>query len=193
MTVGSPEERIAIRLEKGDTFWRLAELKYEGRHPIAAIFAANGLLPKVSIDETGSKRMFDPVYHAGATYILPGKGELMDLTERFWKRIDEAYGLKESTPERVGAPDEKTYVLMHWDDTLWDLAGIKYGGSHPMDAIYEANAMTPQVVPQEHEEGSSVRTYRAPIVYAGHSYIFPARADLDALSKRFRARMEGME
>lgn len=171
MKVGAPGERIEITLEKGDTFWRLAEMKYQGRHPIAAILEANGLMPEVKIDENGSKRMIDPIYNAGATYILPGIDEVKDLASRFWQRIDEKYGLNESSGDRVGSACKRTCVLMHWDDTLWELAGIKYGGRHPMEAVYEANDMTPDVV-----------------VYAGHSYIFPAEGELDELTRRFRER-----
>lgn len=44
--VGAAGETTKIVLQKGDTFWRLAEIKYGGIHPIEAIYAVNDLQPK---------------------------------------------------------------------------------------------------------------------------------------------------
>ncbi|HEY9790007.1 MAG TPA: hypothetical protein V6D22_06395 [Candidatus Obscuribacterales bacterium] len=80
--VGAPDERTQVRLNWGDTFWHLAEVKYNGRHPIKAILEANHLSGTVG-QRNGKEELIAETYYAGKTYVLPAAREIPRLTRQF--------------------------------------------------------------------------------------------------------------
>ena len=170
-------ERTSVTLNSGDTFWKLAAEKYDGKEPIEAIFAANGLKPKVTQEPDGSIKMEDPTYFAGKTYALPATSEIADLTKQYRQQVEEMgrYG-----KERVGDNDKSTDVKLIYGDTLWALADAKYDGKHPMAAVYEANGMTPQLT-----QSDGKQQLESPPYFAGKTYTMPAESDIPTLERKF--------
>lgn len=191
--LGSADVRTQVIIKKGETFWQLAELKYGGQHPIDAIYEANGLSMSV-IARDGNNEVSDPIYYADQSYVFPARGELTELKEKFWSRCGDAYDLRHPDDgatdmnsrekARVGPANERTHVRLRWDDTLYRLACNKYGTAFSMEAVFEANKMTPKVVQKDGK-----REYQAPIYYAGQVIVLPAKDEANALSEQFRKRM----
>lgn len=187
----SPAEREKIVLQKGDTFWRLAEIKYHGKHPIDAIFEVNGLTPSV-VYENGRRVLLDPIYYAGTEYILPGSSELDSLSKRFWKKIDEEFPALENMDEvivlnpsePVADASRRAAVTLNWDDTLWALARPLYGDDVPVDAIYELNGLKPREVTE-----AGMKRSLPPIYHGGRTYLLPALSEIAELTERYRSRL----
>lgn len=81
---------------------------------------------------------------------------------------------------RVGKPNETTSIVLQKGDTFWSLSEIKYGGIHPIDAIYEINNLTPR-----YENRDGKRFLVDPIYYAGREYILPSSMELEKLKASF--------
>lgn len=191
--LGTADERQEVVIKRGETFWQLAELKYGGMHPIDAIYEANGLSMRVELRD-GETVVSDPIYFADHTYVFPSKAELYELKEKFWSRCGDTYDLRQPNDgatdsksrdkARVGPANERTEVRLRWDDTLYQLACNKYGSSFSIEAIFEANNMTPKVVKKDGK-----REYEAPIYYAGQVVVLPADNEAPALRQKFCQRM----
>lgn len=174
--------RTEVTLKSGQTFWKLAEEKYGGQHPIEAIYAANGLLPKW-VEKDGKKVLEDPKYYAGKTYVLPAASEIEELTKKYKQQVKE---LGQNGKERVGQPNEETPVQLIYGDTFWKLGKAKYDNMErpPIEAIYEANRMTPKV-----RDNNGKPELIDPTYYAGKTYVLPAAKDIEALTNRFWDRL----
>jgi hypothetical protein len=174
--------RTEVTLKPGQTFWKLAEEKYNGQHPIEAIYAANGLTPKW-VEKDGKKVLEDPKYYAGKTYVLPAESEIEALTKKYKDQVRE---LGQNGRERVGQPNEETPVQLIYGDTFWKLGKAKYDNMErpPIEAIYEANKMTPQV-----RDNNGKPELIDPTYYAGKTYVLPAAKDIEALTNRFWERL----
>ncbi|MBI4533526.1 MAG: hypothetical protein HY711_06225 [Candidatus Melainabacteria bacterium] len=105
--VGLPDERTQVRLGSGDTFWELSGKKYNGRHPIDAIYEANGLTPTV-VRKAGRRELIAPTYWAGQTYVLPAESEIPELSRRFWQKMDIAGGKPGEQGTAPGKPAESS-------------------------------------------------------------------------------------
>ena len=172
--------RTSVTLKKGDTFWKLCQEKYGDKYPIEAIYEANGLTPKVT--EAGGKvTLEDPTYYAGKTYVLPAQSEIEELTKQYRQKVKE---LGQTSEQRVGTADERTDVTLIYGDTFWSLSDKKYGGTHPIEAIYEANGLTPGL---KEEDGQL--SLEDPTYYAGTSYVLPAQSEIPELTRSFWQRM----
>ncbi len=195
--LGSADQRAEVVIKKGETFWQLAELKYGGKHPIDAIYEANGLSLRVQTGdgEAAVAEVSDPIYFADHTYIFPAVSELAELKEKFWSRCGSTYDLrhpedgstdmKSRDKARVGPANERTKVRLRWDDTLYQLACNKYGSDDfSIEAVFEANNMTPKVIKKDGK-----REYQAPIYYAGQVVVLPANDEAGVLSEKFRKRV----
>ncbi|HEY9677251.1 MAG TPA: hypothetical protein V6C76_04555 [Drouetiella sp.] len=172
--LGPPDLAAKIVLRKGETFWRLAELKYNGKHPIAAIYQVNNLKPSFE-DREGKRVLVDPIYHAEVEYTLPASAEIEQLTAQFWQAVD-----SRTDKERVGSCDERTTVNLRWDETFSQLSAIKYDGADYSKAVFQINQMLPKVTLQH---GS--RSVQEPVCQAGCSYIFPAKNEIAELEKQY--------
>ncbi|MBS2004771.1 MAG: LysM peptidoglycan-binding domain-containing protein [Cyanobacteria bacterium SZAS LIN-5] len=177
--VGEPHETTRVVLQKGDTFWRLAEIKYGGMHPIDAIYAVNDLLPRYE-DRDGRKVLVDPIYYAGREYILPAKHELAKLQTEFWQSFDPA-----TDEERLGVSDKRSSVCLRWDENFTELTRKKYNGRDAANAVYELNHMTPSVTVQD-----GVKQVSEPICQAGRSYDFPAEIEISELETKYKERIK---
>jgi len=82
--------------------------------------------------------------------------------------------------KRVGAADEAVRIVLKKGDTFWSLAGCKYGGIHPIDAIYAANKLAPSYV-----EVDGMQRLVDPIYYAGKEYTLPSIQEVPALKADF--------
>ncbi len=188
--LGGKDERVEIVIEKGETFWHLSEAKYEGRHPIAAIFQANDLKPSV-VYENGLRRLMDPVYFAGSSYVLPAWSEVEELEKQFYKLMDELHPqLEESADKNEISGDNadeklRSFVTINWDQTLYAVAQKKYGSDIPLEAIYEINEMTPVVT-----SGPGGKVLKEPIYPGGKTYWLPARKEVSALTEKYRERVK---
>jgi phage tail protein X len=166
-----------VTLKRGDTFWKLSEQVYGmGKHPIEAIYAANGLYPKVE-ERNGRLEMTDPTYYAGKTYTMPDERDLDRLTKQYRARVEE---LGRSSDKRVGAPDEATDVKLIYGDTFSRLGRAKYGKDVPMEAIFEANGLK-----ATYTERNGELCAKDPIYYAGKTYKMPAEQDIPDLVRRY--------
>ena len=87
LRVGQANERKEVLLFYGDTFWQLSGVKYNGKHPIEAIFEANGLSHQV-VERDGKKELVEPIYYAGKSYVLPAEDEVDELTKRYRARLN---------------------------------------------------------------------------------------------------------
>ncbi|MGH9548084.1 MAG: hypothetical protein ACRD3W_01870 [Terriglobales bacterium] len=181
--LGKPEEPRSVTLLRGETFWQLAQVKYYGRHPIAALFEANGLTVEVR-SQAGRTTFCDPIYYAGQAYLFPAENELDALEQSFWQKLKE-HGLGGTIKERVGASDEKTAVCLRWDESLWSLAQSKYDDDFEIEGVFEANELAASVTNKD-----GLNTLAEPICFAGHSYILPPRTELHALSTRYQERIK---
>lgn len=191
--LGRADERSEVVIKEGETIWRLAELKYGGVHPIDAIYEANGLSMRVEARD-GATEVCDPIYFADHTYVFPAQSEIPELKEKFWSRCGDCYDLRHPDDgatdsrsrdrARVGPPHERTRVRLRWDDTLYQLACNKYSNGFSIEAIFEANNMTPKVVKKD---GKS--EYQAPIYYAGQIVVLPADGEAKELCRKFHERM----
>lgn len=172
-----------VTLQRGDTFWKLAEQKYGNcKHPIEAIYAANGLYPKVN-EKDGRIEMTDPTYYAGKTYVMPDEKDIDGLTKQYRQRVEE---LGRSSQQRVGSANEETNVKLIYGDTFERMAKAKYGKSVPVEAIYEANGLQ-----QTFTEKNGERCAKDPIYYAGKTYKLPAEQDIPELMRRYHERLGG--
>ncbi|HEY9712596.1 MAG TPA: hypothetical protein V6C72_03955, partial [Chroococcales cyanobacterium] len=176
--VGEPDERTEVQLRKGDTLWNLAEEKYEGAHPIDAIYEENNLTP-TSQKHGEQTVLIDPIYYAGSTYILPARSEISQLQKSFWLRVD-----GRTLKERVGSADQSTYVTLRWDEKLSDLSSAKYDGRQASEAIFEANDLKPTLTSSNGE-----KQVAEPIYYAGRSYRLPAESEIADLTKAWKRRI----
>jgi hypothetical protein len=166
-----------VTLKRGDTFWKLAEEKYDGKHPIEAIYAANGLYPKVN-EKNGKLEMVDPTYYAGKTYIMPDAKDVERLTQQYRQRVEE---LGKHDRSRVGEANEETSVKLIYGDRFEKLAQAKYGKQMPMEAIYEANGLRARVT----TGADGQQHIKEPMYYAGRTYKLPAEQDIPELVRRF--------
>ena len=188
--LGGKDERVEIVIERGETFWHLSETKYGGRHPIAAIFQANGLKPEV-VYENGLRRLVDPVYFSGTAYVLPAWSEVEALEKQFYSLMDELHPPLERVNENTICIDENTddkqrsFVTINWDQTLYAVARKKYGSDIPLEAIYEINQMTPTI-----SNGPGGKALKEPIYPGGKTYWLPARKEVDALTDRYKERIK---
>lgn len=177
--VGAAGETTKVVLEKGDTFWQLSEVKYEGIHPIDAIYAVNKLLPKYE-DRDGKQVLVDPIYYAGAEYILPSSQDLAQLKAEFWDQFD-----PQTDEQRLGRADERKVVCIRWDENFYQLTKKKYNGRDAAKAVFELNDMLPKVASTH---GS--KQVCEPICQAGWSYIFPAENEIPELERRYDERIK---
>lgn len=179
--VGISGETTKIVLEKGDTFWQLAEAKYDGIHPIDAIYAVNKLLPKYE-EHDGKQVLVDPIYYAGAEYILPAIQDLAELKAAFWHQFD-----PQTDEERLGTADERKVVCIRWDENFYQLTKKKYNGREASKAVFELNDMSPKVASAQ----GSVHVSE-PICQAGWSYNFPAENEISELEQRYDERINAI-
>ncbi len=177
--VGSADQTTKIVLQKGDTFWLLAEVKYGGIHPIDAIYAVNNLLPSYE-NKDGMQHLIDPTYYAGIEYTLPSIQDVPKLKTNFWTKFD-----ARSTKERVGEANQRTAVCIRWDENFSELSVIKYNGRQPLKAIFALNAMSPRVQLVE-----GVEQILEPICQAGCSYVFPAEDEIAELERDYESRIK---
>ncbi|HEY9733292.1 MAG TPA: hypothetical protein V6C89_15340 [Drouetiella sp.] len=177
--VGAADESTKIVLKKGDTFWRLAEIKYGGIHPIDAIYAVNGLQPKYE-DRDGKRVLVDPIYYAGKEYTLPGSEDLAQLKSDFWTKFDPA-----TDEERLGVPEESSLVCLRWDENFSQLTKKKYNGRDASHAVFELNDMSPTI-----KAANGDKQVCEPICQAGWSYNFPAENEISELEKRYSERVK---
>ncbi|MBC8000415.1 MAG: hypothetical protein IAF58_20865 [Leptolyngbya sp.] len=182
--VGKAQESTEIVLESGDTFWRLSELKYGGRHPIAAIYEINNLTPTVRY-ENGLRKLIDPIYFAGKSYILPSWAETEDLAQRFYKRIDELYPECNEETGTDSSPKQRLKVTVDWDKTLYAVAQHKRGKAICSEALYEVNQLVPTVV-----NGPEGKTLRAPVYSGGTTFFLPNDDEIESLENTYRKRSE---
>lgn len=195
--LGGKNERVEIVLASGETFWRLSESKYEGRHPIAAIFQANGLQPSV-VYENGLRRLVDPVYFAGKTYVLPAWSEVEDLERQFYETMDSQHPPTENLVREnqaaagdsnriVNDKSERSFVTLNWDQTLYAVAQKKYGTAIPIEAIYEINAMLPTV-----QDGPSGKSLQEPVYPGGKTYWLPAGSEIKTLTAKYKEKVKDL-
>lgn len=190
--LGGKDERVEIVIERGETIWHLSEQKYEGRHPIAAIFQANGLRPSV-VYENGLRRLLDPLYSAGRAYVFPAWSEVDELEKEFYKTMDEIHPLLEKADEFSDFmanncdSEQRSFVTINWDQTLYAVAQKKYGAEIPLEAIYEINQLTPVV-----SRGSDGNKVNEPVYPGGKTYWLPARKEVEALTERYRERVKAL-
>ncbi len=188
--LGGKNERVEIVIERGETFWHLSEIKYEGRHPIAAIFQANDLRPEV-IYENGLRRLVDTVYFAGSSYVLPAWSEVEELEKQFYELMDKLHPPLEKVDENTACSSEidddkqRSFVTVNWDQTLYAVAQKKYGSDVPLEAIYEINQMTPVIT-----SGPDGKALKEPIYPGGKTYWLPARREVSALTEEYRKRVK---
>ncbi len=188
--LGGKDESVEIVIERGETFWHLSEIKYGGRHPIAAIFQANGLKPEV-IYENGLRRLIDPVYFAGSSYVLPAWSEVEDLEKQFYASMDLLHPPLEKVDEGTAYAGEdaddkqRSFVTINWDQTLYAVAQRKYGSDIPLEAIYEINQMTPTVT-----DSPTGKELKEPIYPGGKTYWLPARDEVSVLTDKYRQRVK---
>ncbi len=188
--LGGKNERVELVIERGETFWHLSEIKYEGRHPIAAIFQANGLKPEV-VYENGLRRLIDPIYVAGNSYVFPAWSEVEELEKQFYQLMDELHPQLEKVDENTASYAEiaddkqRSFVTINWDQTLYAVAQTKYGADIPLEAIYEINQMTPTVA-----DGPTGKALKEPVYPGGKTYWLPARKEVSALTKQYKQRIE---
>lgn len=162
-------ERVSVH--QGETLWKIAEEKYGGKHPLEAIYAANGMYPKVA-DKNGKIEMSDPVYGAGK-YVLPDEKDIAQLTRQYRQHVEQQ---GRSSDKRVGGKDEATDVKLIYGDTFERMARAKYGHEVPPEAIYAANNLHPRNVDGHLKE---------PIYYAGKTYTMPAEKDIPDLVRHY--------
>ncbi len=188
--LGGKDERVEIVIERGETFWHLSEKKYEGRHPIAAIFRVNGLKPSV-VYENGLRRLLDPIYFAGNSYVLPAWSEVEELEREFYKQMDEIYPQLEVADDcgayssEIVDDKKRSFVTINWDQTLYAVAQKKYGADIPLEAIYEINQMTPTVV-----SGHDGKAAKEPVYPGGKTYWLPSRKEANALTEKYKERVK---
>jgi len=188
--LGGKNERVELVIERGETFWHLSEIKYEGRHPIAAIFQANGLKPEV-VYENGLRRLIDPVYVAGNSYVFPAWSEVEELEKQFYQLMDELHPPLEKVDENsaysaeIADEKQRSFVTINWDQTLYAVAQKKYGADIPLEAIYEINQMTPTV-----SIGPDGKALKEPVYPGGKTYWLPARKEVNALTNRYKERVK---
>lgn len=177
--VGEPHEATKVVLQKGDTFWRLSEVKYGGLHPIDAIYAANNLSPHYEYRD-GKRFLVDPIYYAGKEYLLPANHELPSLQARFWQSFDPI-----TDEERLGVSDKRVTICLRWDETFSQLSKKKYKGKDASRAVFELNDMAPSVVVD-----NGVKRVSEPICQAGWSYDFPAEIEISELETKYEERIK---
>jgi hypothetical protein len=165
-----------VTLKSGETFWKLAEQKYGGKHPIEAIYAANGLYPKVT-EKDGKIEMTDPTYQAGKSYTMPSEKDIAALTKQYRQHVEEQ---GRSSQERVGAGEEASKVKLIYGDTFERMARAKYGHEVPAEAIYQANGLK-----QTFTEKNGETCAKDPIYYAGKTYTLPAEKDIPDLVRQY--------
>lgn len=182
--VGKVEESTELVLERGDTFWRLSELKYGGRHPIAAIFEINKLTPSVRY-ENGLRKLVDPIYFAGKSYILPSWAETEDLAKRFYKRMDELYPECNEDTGADSSLKQRLKVTVDWDQTLDAVAQQKRGKVISSEALYEVNQLMPTVV-----NGPNGKTLREPTYGGGATFFLPNDDEIESLKNTYCQRLE---
>lgn len=179
---GRYEGGSRVTLKSGDTFWALSERKYgQCKHPIEAIYAANGLYPKVS-EKDGKIEMTDPTYYAGKTYVLPDEKDIDRLTKQYRAKVEE---MGRSSEKRVGGADEETNVKLIYGDTFSRMAQAKYGRNVPAEAFYELNGLTGQY---SVKDGNCCCT-KEPTYYAGKCYKLPAEKDIPELVQKYWERV----
>lgn len=179
--VGASGETTKIVLEMGDTFWQLSEVKYDGIHPIDAIYAVNKLLPRYE-DRDGRQVLVDPIYYAGAEYILPASQDLAQLKSEFWEQFD-----SRTDEQRLGAADERKVVCIRWDENFYQLTKKKYNGRDAAKAVFELNDMSPKVA-----SAQGFAQVCEPICQAGWSYNFPAESEISELEQRYDERVKAI-
>lgn len=195
--LGGKNDRVEIILERGETFWQLSEAKYEGRHPIAAIFQANELQPSV-VYENGLRRLIDPVYFAGQTYILPAWSEVDELERQFYETMDNHHPPVERSKNEnddegnncrgnVNDGCERSFVTLNWDQTLYAVAQKKYGAEIPIEAIYEINSMWPTV-----QDGPGGKSLREPVYPGGKTYWLPAGKEIESLTGKYKEKVKAL-
>jgi hypothetical protein len=182
--VGKSNERIEIVLESGDTFWRLSEEKYDGRHPIAAIFEINNLTPSARY-ENGLRRLVDPIYFAGKSYVLPNLAETDNLSQKFFERMDELYPECNEIATRELSANGRSVVTVNWDDTLYAVAQRKRGKAICDEALFEVNQLRPIVF-----EGPEGRSLRSPSYGGGTTFLLPNDDEIESLKKSYCERVE---
>jgi hypothetical protein len=170
----------SVQLESGTSLWNAAELHYGGAPPLEAIYQANGLLPRVTRQDDGRIAMEDPLCGAGS-FIFPEADEIDSLTKEY-NQATAALG--QNSTDRVGTESQSTHVKLIYGDTFWALAETKYGGNHPIAAIYEANQLTPPAV-----DIPSRKILQDPIYFAGQLYRLPATDEIPELEARFWKRL----
>jgi hypothetical protein len=176
--VGAADETTKIVLQKGDTFWRLAEIKYGGIHPIEAIYAVNDLQPKYEVRD-GRLFLIDPTYYAGKEYTLPSNRNLAQLKLDFWNKFDPT-----TDDDRLGASDERRTICLRWDENFSQLTKKKYNGRDASRAVFELNDMSPTITIVDND-----KQLCEPICQAGWSYNFPAENEISELEKRYSERV----
>lgn len=184
--LGRADERTQVTILKGETIWCLAAMKYDGRHPIHAIFEANDLLPQ-AIERNGRKELLEPIYHADTTYVFPALHEVEALEIKYRRRLEALDLDRSDNLERLGPPSEERAVCLRPDETFWKLSEQKYNGKHHIQAIFEANGLMQNVV----NKGGK-QQLQDPIYYAGKSYIFPAESEIEDLTKRYQSRINAL-
>lgn len=169
-----------VTLQRGDTFWKLAEQQYGGKHPIEAIYAANGLYPKAT-EKDGRIELTDPQYFAGRTYTLPDSKDIETLTQQYRGKVEQ---LGKHSDKRVGDGETESKVKLIYGDTFHKLAQAKYDKQVPMEAIFEANGLK---ATETTKDGKT--SFKDPIYFAGREYTLPAEKDIPELVRKYWDRM----
>ncbi len=155
--VGAVDERTEIRLKWGDTFWQLAEEKYGGRHPIEAIYEANGLTPTI-VEKNGKKEMISPIYFADKVYVLPAESEIADLRRRFFQRMEGgANPVPAPEPSVPAVPARQDNYSFDGDPDLRPLEGSdgnSSGGNNKPGSQSDGTGLPPVKTPQQPGEGN---------------------------------------
>lgn len=79
---------------------------------------------------------------------------------------------------------EGTKVTVQQGQTLWGIIGQHYGGKYPLEAVYAANNMEPRVV-----EKDGKKELVDPVYHVGQEIILPAESQLEALTQKYRDRV----
>lgn len=77
-----------------------------------------------------------------------------------------------------------TKVTVGEGQTLWGIIGEYYSGKYPLEAVYAANEMEPRVV-----EKDGKKELVDPIYHVGDEFVLPPDAQIDALTQKYRDRV----
>lgn len=101
--------------------------------------------------------------------------------------VEKAHQRRQIRDTRVGDANEATIVKLNPGDRIWNLANSKYG-TPAIEAIFEANGMSPQVVVQDGKP-----TLFDPSYKAGTEIVLPKAEDVPALTEQYRVKTEHLK